>query len=110
MGHFVYLNSGRFEQNCRAHAAVDVAERPLGVHIQGFGVRQRPGEVRFDGDVEPRLAQLAENDGAELRHVQWRRSQRDQRLPPRLLEMFSSRPGYPLGQHRQGAAGLLELG
>jgi hypothetical protein len=53
--------------------------------------------------------ELAENDSAKLRDVQRRRSQRDQRLAPRLLELLAGRQRDPLRQHREGTAGLLEL-
>ena len=109
VSHLVHLPAGRLEQDRRAHPAMDVPERPLGVRVQRPGARGHPCQVRVDGGIEARLAQLAEEDGAELRHVQRRRPQGDERLLPGLLEAFPGRPGDPLGQHGQRAAGLLEL-
>ena len=89
MGHLVHLSAGGLEQDGCAHTAVDVAESSLGIHVQGFGMGHRSGKVGFDGHVEPSLAQLAEDHGTELRHVQGRRSQRDQRLRSRLMELLA---------------------
>ena len=88
---------------------MDVAQRPLGVRVQGPGVGRIPSDVRFDGGVKPLLPQLAEDHGPELQYVQRGGAQGDQRLIPRLPELLARRPRNPLGQHRQRAACLLEL-
>ena len=110
VGDLVHLPAGGFEEDGRAHAAMDIAERPPGIGIQRPGVRGGTREIGGDGHVEPLLAQLSEHDGAELGDVQRRRAEGDQGFRPRLLELPARRPRYPLRQHREGAAGLLELG
>ena len=110
VGHLVDLPAGRLEQNGGAGAAVDVAQRPGGVGVERPRMRQRPGEVGVERRVEPVLAQLAQEHGAELRDLQRRRSQRDERLGARRAELLARGPRDPLRQHGQRAARLLELG
>ena len=109
MGHLVDLSARRLEQDRRADAPVDVAQRPLRVGVERPGVRHRSRDVGVDGGVEPRLAELPEERRAELGRLERRRAERDQRLPPRLPELLARRPRNPARQHRQRAARLLEL-
>ena len=91
------------------HAAVDVAQRPRGVRVQGAGMRRLPGEVGVDGDVESSLADLAEDHGTKLGDVERGGAERDQRLRAGLVELLAGRPGDPLRQHGERSASLLKL-
>ena len=66
VSHLVHLTTGRFEQNCCTNTAVNVSQRPFRVRVKGSGVGQRPGDIGIDGDIRSRLAQLAEDHGAEF--------------------------------------------
>ena len=92
MGHLVHLSAGGLEQDGRTHATVDVAQRSRGIRIQRSGTGRRPREVGVNRRIETRLAQLAQNHGAKLGHVQRCRSQRNQRLGSRLGELPRVRP------------------
>ncbi len=48
---------------------MNVPQRSLGVGVEGLGVRSVAREIRFDGSIEPVLAELPENDRAERRDV-----------------------------------------
>ena len=72
MGDLVHLSAGGLEEDGRADSAMDVAQSSPGVRIQGFGMGHGSGEVSFDGHLEPRLPQLAQDHGAKIGQVQGR--------------------------------------
>ena len=83
---------------------------PFGVSVQGLGTRHRAGDVGVNGRVQKTLAQLAENDATESRHVQGCGTQGDQRLGTGLSEVVAGCQRDPLSQHGECTACLLELG
>ena len=109
MGDLVHLAAGGLEEDGRADAPMQLVQRTAGVRVEGEAARRFAGEVGPDGRVEPLLSELAEDDGAEIRLVEGRRPQGDERLLPRLVQLVQQCPGDPLRQHRQGAARLLEV-
>ena len=103
MGHLFRLPAGRFKEYRRSHAPVNVPQRAGSVGIQRLGVGGIAGEVRHYGGIQPLLAQLPQQRGAEGRIVQRRRTQGNQGLVARLPELFPGRQRNPLRQHGQGA-------
>ena len=109
MRHLFRLAAGRFKEYCCPDAPVNVPQRAAGVGVQRLGMSSIAGDVRHNGGVQLLLAQLPQQRGAEVRVVQRRGTQRNQRLVARLPELFPGRQRNPLRQHRQRAASLLEL-
>ncbi len=109
VSHPVGLTARRLEQDRRPDPPVDVFERVPGIDVEGTGVGVLAGDVGVDRRQKAGLAELSENNPAKLRNVQRRRAKRDQGLAAGLLEGVAVGPGDPLGEHRQGAAGLLVL-
>ena len=52
VGDLVHLPAGRLEQDGGADAAVDVAQRPGRVRVQGAGMRHRTRKVGVDRHVQ----------------------------------------------------------
>ena len=97
MGHLIHLPAGRFEEDSRPDAAVQIAKVALGVRVQRLRMSGRTCQIGFDGRIKPGLAQLAQNHGAKLGYVERRRSQRNQRLPARPLELLARKRSLPGG-------------
>ena len=58
VGHLIDLPAGGLEQDGGTDPPMNVPQGAGGVRIQGLGMRHRPGDVRFDGRVQPRFRQL----------------------------------------------------
>ena len=69
MSHLFRLPAGRFKEYRSSHAPVNVPQRAHGVGVQRLGVGGIAGEVRHYGGIQPLLAQLPQQRGAESRIV-----------------------------------------
>jgi hypothetical protein len=109
MRDLVSLAARRFEEDGRANAAMNVAERSLGVRVQRFAVRLLACNVCVNCGHETRLTELPKHNAPEAHVRTRRRPKRDERLSARLPKAVLSGDRDPLRQHRQRATCLLIL-